>query len=1231
MGKKLLKTFSTMIALCLLMAMFSISALAATATSLPTADEDGVITLVEDVTIDSGFPTSGTIDLNGYTLTYTGTESVTISATDSLTITDSTGEGTLVMDPGITNSTCYFAAEGSLTLENITVTSTGSVVYAKGDGTDTSPSTVVIDNCYISTTGVYCVGTNASASNGTSLYSGVDITITNSILMTEATDGDDCTVMINVEGNLAIENSYIVGDRQAVVVRAGTATITDSILVVTGEHDQTSYLDSDWKSGNEVPSAALVAGNYNSTYYGDADVTVTDSTITSLSDDSAAIYAESNKETVSGASELYTSTVTLTGDDTSVVGKVTTGRSDESDITVYGGTYDSDVSKYLDDSVEAVVLVAGEEEGSVSSYSYYTSVTAAIQAAGTEDTVALISEDESGCAHTYVYSDTLREATCAKAGLDKWVCSECGATIYVTVTVEHEYEITECTVTCQEDGEITYTCSVCGDTYTEEVEASDAYHQYDEDEAEIVEATCGEKGSISYTCTICGEEVTEVIDATGEHTWVEDSVKDATCTENMKVGTICSVCGAEGDDVTEIADTALGHEYEYEIVDVTCTEDEHILYTCTRCGDTYTDTFDDAEKATGHNYEEKEVDATCSSYAYTVYTCANCGDTYTEETGTEYDADNHSAAEVTLTLRDADCSTEKNGLVKMYCSDCDESWYEVIAYEHDYEITETDATCEVEGTTTYTCSVCGKTYTVDGEKIDHDYQVTDSKEATCEDGYIEYTCTMCGKSYTEILDAVDDHTWVEDQVVDATCTENEKVGTVCSVCGAEGDVTEIADTALGHDYDYEIVDATCTEGEKIVYTCTRCGDTYEEETGTQAALGHTWVEETVEAACSTEGYTKFVCSVCGVYDDYEEILDIDEDAHVYVETTLREATCSKAGIVKKTCSLCGAYTYESVTVEHTWDEGVVTTEATCTEDGVMTYTCTVCGETETEAIEATGHEYGEELWSDDGYVLYQVCEVCGDINILWEDPDADTESTHIFSTTITEATCTEDGEIVYTCALHEDCTANHTEIIEATGHEYDDGVITQEATCTDDGVITYTCGVCGDTYTETIAATGHTEGEAVVENYVAPTETEDGSYDSVVYCTVCGAEISRETITVPATGCEHTYEATLDLDTLMEDEYGDMYVTVTLTCEDCGDTVTIENVIVTSETTAPTCTEEGETVVTAVVNYEGVEYTAVETIALDPLGHTYVLSFEYVDGVGVFTYTCTECGDSYTI
>ncbi len=108
---------------------------------------------------------------------------------------------------------------------------------------------------------------------------------------------------------------------------------------------------------------------------------------------------------------------------------------------------------------------------------------------------------------------------------------------------------------------------------------------------------------------------------------------------------------------------------------------------------------------------------------------------------------------------------------------------------------------------------------------------------------------------------------------------------------------------------------------------------------------------------------------------------------------------------------------------------------------------------------------------------------------------------------------------------------------------YDDGVITVdcahiaaeavvennvEATCNKAGSydsVVY-CSVCNEEMTrETVSveATGdHTAGEPVVENNVDPTCAVAGSYDSVVYCSVCDAEISRETVEVPATG-NHDY------------------------------------------------------------------------------------------------------------
>ena len=63
----------------------------------------------------------------------------------------------------------------------------------------------------------------------------------------------------------------------------------------------------------------------------------------------------------------------------------------------------------------------------------------------------------------------------------------------------------------------------------------------------------------------------------------------------------------------------------------------------------------------------------------------------------------------------------------------------------------------------------------------------------------------------------------------------------------------------------------------------------------------------------------------------------------------------------------------------------------------------------------------------------------------------------------------------------------------------------------------------------------HTAADAVKENEVAPTCTEDGSYDEVVYCTECEAEMSRVTKTVEKTGEHHYVDGVCS-------ECGDKYV-----------------------------------------------------------------------------------------
>ena len=137
------------------------------------------------------------------------------------------------------------------------------------------------------------------------------------------------------------------------------------------------------------------------------------------------------------------------------------------------------------------------------------------------------------------------------------------------------------------------------------------------------------------------------------------------------------------------------------------------------------------------------------------------------------------------------------------------------------------------------------------------------------------------------------------------------------------------------------------------------------------------------------------------------------------------------------------------------------------------------------------------------------------------DAEWDTFAIHDIDKTtgIIEApTCTEDGYSTYMC---DGCQATVVgNIVPALGHDLKH-TIAKEPTCTDIGWNAYdTCQRTGCDYTtyKEIAAHGHTPAQAVVENRVEPDCTNAGSYDSVVYCSVCDAELSREKKSINALG-----------------------------------------------------------------------------------------------------------------
>ena len=311
-----------------------------------------------------------------------------------------------------------------------------------------------------------------------------------------------------------------------------------------------------------------------------------------------------------------------------------------------------------------------------------------------------------------------------------------------------------------------------------------------------------------------------------------------------------------------------------------------------------------------------------------------------------------------------------------------------------------------------------------------------------------------------------------------------KAGAVTVECETH---TEVVDEAIA---------ATCTEpGLTEGKHCSVCRKILVAQE-TVAAKGHTEViDQAVEPTCMKPGKTEGKhCSVCN------EILvaqtEIPAKGHTWTA-----ASCT----APKTCSVCSAT--DGNPLGHDWSDWTVTTEATCTAKGEKTRSCQRegCDATDTVDIPANGHTEVtdaavEPTCTMAGKTEGKHCSVCNEVLVAQTEVPAKGH-------TWTAASCTAPR----TCSV---CSATDGNPL---GHDWSDWTVTTEATCTAKGEKTRSCqrDGCDATETREIAALGHTEGKAVRENVVPATKDHKGSYDEVVYCKVCNAELSRVTKIIP--------------------------------------------------------------------------------------------------------------------
>lgn len=128
------------------------------------------------------------------------------------------------------------------------------------------------------------------------------------------------------------------------------------------------------------------------------------------------------------------------------------------------------------------------------------------------------------------------------------------------------------------------------------------------------------------------------------------------------------------------------------------------------------------------------------------------------------------------------------------------------------------------------------------------------------------------------------------------------------------------------------------------------------------------------------------------------------------------------------------------------------------------------------------------------------------------------ECTHQYQSQITQqASCTQEGEEIFTCTL---CEHSYTQPVPMTEHHYGPMEVEKAATCAEEGLQASHCSVCGATESAPIEKTAH-----ILENITVikePNCTEEGQ--GCGDCTVCGAKQVTEAI---ATNGVHVFTNTV--------------------------------------------------------------------------------------------------------
>ncbi|MBQ4374564.1 MAG: immunoglobulin domain-containing protein [Erysipelotrichales bacterium] len=270
------------------------------------------------------------------------------------------------------------------------------------------------------------------------------------------------------------------------------------------------------------------------------------------------------------------------------------------------------------------------------------------------------------------------------------------------------------------------------------------------------------------------------------------------------------------------------------------------------------------------------------------------------------------------------------------------------------------------------------------------------------------------------------------------------------------------------------------------------------------------------------------------------------------------------------------------------------TDADCTTPGTVVYTAAAefegqkYNDSKTVTSAALGHDYELKEWIWNGFESASAKFVCAN------DP------THIVTVeaTITSktvnATCTEDGSVVYTAKVtfeEKEYSDDKTEVLPKLGHQYEKGEWTWEGYTK--ASLQFVCEHNPE-HVQNVSAT-------ITSERTEPTCTEDGTVVYTAKVTFEGKDYTdSKTEVLPK--LNHDYELT-------GWEWTEFSAAkATFTCKNNPSHTVVEDAVITSRTQDPECEKAGATVYTATVSFNEKTYTDERSVSIPATGHDYEVS-----------------------